>query len=159
MINPNSILNDWLSLKKNELIKSYNDNGFRASGKFEKSLRIETDVKGGRMFGIYYAYWLENGRNKNRKQDNKSLWSFARWAANTFIGEWCRNKGINEELALPIAYKIAKEGFNYIGARQNFISKVFNSESLSELNLRLKHSIIKDLNSEIMTSFAIFKKK
>lgn len=159
MIEPRSILSDWLNTKKLELIKSYNDNGFRASGKFEKSLRVETDAKGGRMFGIYYAYWMENGRNKNRKQDNKSLWSFARWAANTFIGEWCRNKGINEKFALPIAYKIAREGFKFTGNRENFISKVFNAEALSELNLNLKHSIIKELNSEIMTSFAIFKKK
>jgi hypothetical protein len=96
------------------LIPRFNQLGMKASGKWIDSLQTEYDGKRvGKIKGQFYTQFLTRGRNKNRDQSPEALRRWAVWAGNTFIKQWCLDKGITAD-PIAVAYSIAKNGTSWL---------------------------------------------
>ena len=107
-MNRKAIYTDYLERFKKDLIKSYDEMGLRASGKFAEGLHYE--IKGNKltMYGPKHSIFMENGRGPGGFPPLKA------------IEEWIENKkGLpaifvekKKQFAFVIARKIAREGIH-----------------------------------------------
>lgn len=114
---------EFESMKK-DLIDLYNAKGMKASGEFEKSLRIEVGDDYAILFGSDYSQQLELGRQSGNFPPIKA------------IEQWILDKGVFNavlqeiklsSLAFLIARKIANEGWKREGfGGVELISSVVN---------------------------------
>lgn len=142
-----------------DILTSFTNGGkngtHKASGGFENDLKTtyskhSTGVKF-LVQGSYYAYWLENGRAKNKKSDHKSLTKFAAWMSSDdgYIIKWCEAKNISKSFAFPIAYEIGREG--YEGSK--FISKVLTEKYLNDFVKSIGMLYISQIKADILSEF------
>lgn len=105
-MNYNDIIFNELEQIKNDLIKSYDAKGMRASGNFPNSLEVIKKPTGAELWGANYTEQLETGRKPGKFPPINA------------IEQWIKDKGIQYEnitissLAFLIARKISREGWN-----------------------------------------------
>jgi len=145
------VIENWTEEIETDLIKSYKEKGFKASGDYEKKLSNSiTETKTGAKItfkGAKQAYWMENGRKPNKKNTEKELKAWVGWAGSTFLADWVVDKGI---IANPfaIAWGIARKGYS-VSSRKGVISDVINTESVRKLARQVSGAYIKDIKSDI----------
>jgi hypothetical protein len=122
----------WNDQRKKDLILSYNEKGFRASGKWSRELMPMQNVTtfGIRvlMFGSNYTYYMINGRKPGKFPPINA------------IEQWIKDKNIKpsgditeKQLAFLIARKIAVKGIRPTAKRRRLITDVYNDKNLQEL--------------------------
>lgn len=115
--------------------------GMNASGDWLNAL----EVRGNEIWGMDYTEYLVRGRGGNEDQSDEAVWRWAKWAAATFIKDWVSAKGIDNKLAFPIAYKIAKEGTSYYPNGTDLL-EVLESREVKEFVMReLSQYMIKEV--------------
>lgn len=98
-----------------DLLNNYIRLGLKASGEYGDALENVNTFNNGnikiRILGAKQGYWMENGRQPNKKQSKADIMKWVGWAGSTFIDQWLQDKGI---VANPfaVAYKIATEGWS-----------------------------------------------
>lgn len=152
MINQNQILERWLNEKIVELIKSYKEKGFRASGLYERSLHTLMRENGGQIRAAYHSWFMEHGRGKNLKQDPKAIKAWVGWAGSTFLKKWIEDKGLNIN-PYAVAYSIARKGYQIKDSRKGVISDVFKDNEMNKLKSLLSLSYVKSIKSTILNAY------
>lgn len=126
-------INKWCNSTIDDLITEYESSGRRASGNWKEELdkEVTENDKGYniKITGAGYTEFMENGRPPNRNQSPDAIRAFVGGFGKNVISEWCRNKGIAEVFAFPIAYKIATQGYE----GKPFIEKVLSNEKIEDL--------------------------
>jgi len=89
------------------LIPRFEELGMNASGQWKDNL----EVRGSSIWGRNYTRWLQDGRDKNKKQGHKELakWAYGMSNYNEEFKKWLQIRGV-VEYGFQIAYKIAAEG-------------------------------------------------
>lgn len=127
-MNYNEIIFKELELIREDLIKSYDAKGMRASGNFANSLEVKLKDKGAELWGPNYSEQLEKGRDAGKFPPINA------------IEQWIKDKNIQFEkitissLAFLIARKISREGWD----RRDFggvelISEVITPERMQTI--------------------------
>ncbi|MGL6120342.1 MAG: hypothetical protein ACRC0V_07525 [Fusobacteriaceae bacterium] len=152
MTNQNEILERWLNEKIVELIKSYKEKVFKASGAYEKSLHVLMRENGGQIRAAYHSWFMEHGRDKNKKQDHKDIMHFTRWAGHYIFKKWMADKGITGN-PYALAYHIATKGYQIKDSRKGVISDVFKETEMNKLKKILSISYIDSIKSSILNAY------
>jgi len=136
-----------------DLIKSYQDKGLRASGKYARELKsivtksgTKTNLK---ITGPLEAYFMEHGRAPNKVQDHQAVKNLG-W----HLQQWVKDKGIDVN-PYAAAHKIVHEGIQVPNPHNpgGVISDVINDDWFAELNKLMGFDIIKNIRSDIIKQF------
>ena len=116
------IVRSYMVQTTRDLVRSYNEKGLKASGKYEKGLTYTVEDSGTKIKAWIesegHVWFMEKGRKRNKKRTEKELIGFALWALDEdkpgggFIKKWMRDKGIVFDKPFAVAYKIGAEGIN-----------------------------------------------
>lgn len=141
-----------------DLIARYQQLGLKASGRWEDEIEIEATPFAGRVTGLDYTEYLDRGRGRNSDQSHEGLAAFATWASTPgqdggFILEWVRSRGISEELAFPIAYAIARDGWSRNPDGTDLLDSVLTEERIEESYQRIGEPIIASIGGQIVRNF------
>lgn len=159
MITVEGKINEALEKVKKDLIDSYQSKGLRASGNWEKELESFYELTGnGYRFGILGANYtdvLQNGRQPNKKQDDKSLKAWVGWAGSTFLKDWVSDKGLTIS-PFAVAWKIAREGVKVPNKNNKggLISDVINDETIKTFTEIIKFDKLVTLKSDVRNIFS-----
>lgn len=135
-MNINDLVTEIMNDTSKRVAQSYKDKGLRASGAFEKSLRVEVSQSGGRvtgsLFGNNYIYWLQHGRGPNKDQTRSMVGFLGR-----ILTKWVEQKGISVN-PYAAAYKIVHEGIKVPNSFNpgGVISDVINDQWKSDIMKR-----------------------
>ena len=146
----NDLVTDILNEAKDKIHKDYISLGLKASGGFGESLRVDTKREGSHIIGTLYgakqAYWMEHGRQPNKKKTKGAV---------VFLGKilekWVQDKGINVN-PYAAAYKIVHEGIQ-VPNRYNkggVISNTINDKWRDETIRRIASSEAVNIKSDII---------
>lgn len=137
-VNVNQTLDTWMSQRKIDLIENYDSLGLRASGDFERGVRIQPDNNSSAMYAPYHAWFMVNGRLPNQNQDEAAIKGFARWAGSTFLKDWVERKGIKIS-PYAIGYSIARRGITVPNKHNTgtLITDTFTQKSYDDLYMAL----------------------
>lgn len=143
-------INNWYNKTKEELSKAYVESRRKASGNWYDSIELQFEDTGEnvkvKVLAANYTYWMEKGREPNQDQSHNALSSWANWASKSFIEQWCQDKGIRTVYAFPIAYKIARDGYQ----GKPFLDKVFTEENRNMLAKNIGNKIIVNFETDIV---------
>ena len=152
-------INEELERVKKDLIKSYDEKGLRASGRFAKELEsFSRETKDGYSFGILgvdYSGALQGGRIKNRNQSPEGLKAFVGWAGSTFLKQWVKDKGLTIS-PFAVAWKIAREGVRVPNQynKGGVLSDVLNAKTIEPFMEIIKFAHVEELRSDIKNILA-----
>jgi len=118
--------------------KSYVAN---ASGKLAKSINFKVENGVLRVYADSYIYFIIYGRNKNSKQEPKSLKSWVGWAGSTFLKDWVEAKGLSIS-PFAVAYSIARKGTSLYPQGSTLLSDIVNE------------TLINGIKNDLFTSFS-----
>jgi hypothetical protein len=135
---------------KIDVIRSYKDKGLKASGKFERGLRVKVVQKStggvrGELWGPDHTIYMQHGRRSNKEKT---------WGQVAFLGrileQWVEDKDI---LVNPYAaaYKIVHEGIrvpnkhNPGGVISDVINEQWRGEVLKKIGALYKANVRSDL--------------
>ncbi len=147
-------INEALNNIKSDLVKSYNDKGLRASGRWEKELETFYRNNGSSyefgILGAKYTGALENGRLPNKNKSTESLRAWVGWAGSTFLKDWVKDKGLDIS-PFAVAWKIAREGIKVPNTfnKGGLVSDVINDESIQQFIDIIKFDQIVSMKSDI----------
>ncbi|MDX9803680.1 MAG: hypothetical protein RBS96_06615 [Dehalococcoidales bacterium] len=155
----------YLNETKKDLIRSYQEKGLKASGKYEKGLKIKVEDTGSKLKGVIesegHAWYMEKGRKPNKNQSRKTLIGFALWATDDtkpgggFITQWLKDKGIVADNPFGIAYNIGAKGIQVPNKYNpgDVITEVITDEWFDELIKKLSNWHIMVVQSEVSKIF------
>lgn len=136
----------WLGDLQDDMVKKYDELGFRASGQWAASLENDVTEKDGNykatIQGANYTYWMEHGRKSGKFPPINA------------IRQWIDDKGIvakgisRNSLAFLIARKIANEGTKI---RPGIVSDVFTQARVDQLVEKLRPLFVDDVKSDVIT--------
>jgi hypothetical protein len=152
-------VDSWLEKKRLALIKSYEDEGLKASGRWGRSLETSSELKGTRLtasiYGERYTGALIGGRAKTGSGGGGSGKTLQQ-----LIRTWIDDKGIvpttgtKDSLSWAISTKIHKEGIR-VPNRYNsgqFINRVFTKDAINELINEVGKAFGNVVKTEILTA-------
>jgi hypothetical protein len=125
-------LKEDFDIIKDDLIKSYDAKGMRASGDFAESLEVRDIENGIQLWGNAYGEQLEFGRKPTTRGGDGSL--------KDRIAQWIKDKGIvandisEKSLIYLITRKIHEQGWDrkdYGGVE--LVSEIITNERLNEI--------------------------
>lgn len=147
------ILNTYFDTTIEDLIKSYEQKGLRASGKYAQSLVKEIRQEGthtiAKIKGASHVYFLQHGRGPNKVQTHQAVKNLG-W----HLQKWVRDKGIDVN-PYAAAHKIVHEGIKVPNSHNpgGVVSDVINSEWLKEIVNLLRFDTIETAKSEVLKEF------
>lgn len=153
-VNIQNTLDDWMSKREIDLISNYNKLGLRASGEFERGIRIQAGNNSSAMYAPYHAWFMVNGRLPNTSQDEKAIKGFARWAGATFLADWVERKGIKIS-PYAIGYSIARKGIKVPNANNTgtLLTDTFTDKTYDDLYNSLMFLYIAEFKSTIQKTW------
>jgi len=147
------ILVEYFDTTIKDLIRSYEQKGLRASGKYAKSLKRDIRTTGtktvAKITGASHIWYLQHGRGPNRDQSASQARSLGK-----ILEQWVLDKGIDVN-PYAAAWKIVREGIQ-VPNRFNpgdVVSDVINSEWLQEVADLLHFDVIETATSQVLTEF------
>ena len=96
-----TIYRKYLDKLKRDIIRSYNESGKRATGKFEQEMESHVDEKKMVLLGPPHSYYMEKGRGPGG------------WPPLSAIEEW-----IDKKKGLPVVFREKKKQFVYLISRK-----------------------------------------
>jgi len=133
-----------------DLIKSYEDKGLRASGRYARELKsivtksgTKTNLK---ITGPIEAYFMEHGRAPNKVQNHQAVKNLG-W----HLQQWIADKGIDVN-PYAAAHKIVYEGIQVPNPHNpgGVISDVVNEDWIDELKKIIGLDVITDIRSDVL---------
>ena len=106
-----NIYSKYINKLKDQLVKEYDRQGLRASGKYEDELQDILSLDNIKLLGAFYSYFMEFGRGANKNPDDykKLVPVIYRWIDNK-DGLPAFFKENQKSMSFAIAHKIANEG-------------------------------------------------
>jgi hypothetical protein len=147
------ILTAYLKDTKLDLVKSYIAKGLKASGSYEKGLKINVEDSGSVLKGYIesegHAWFMEKGRKPNKEQTAKQAKSLGR-----ILEQWVKDKGISVN-PYAAAWKIVREGITVPNKNNpgQVITEVITDEWWDKLIAKLSNWHIKVIESEVAKMF------
>lgn len=147
------IMRAYLNETKKNLIQSYKDKGLRASGKYEKGLKIKVEDTGSKLKGVIesegHAWFMEKGRKPNRQQTASQAKFLGR-----ILEQWVKDKGIDVN-PYAAAWKIIRQGIQVPNKYNpgDVITEVITDEWFDELIKKLSNWHIMVVQSEVSKIF------
>ena len=157
------IYTKYISKLKDELIKEYDRQGLRASGKYEDELQEILSRDNIKLLGAFHSYFMEFGRKPNSNPDDYKKLA-------PVIYKWIDNKdGLpsffrenQKSMSFAIAHKIANEGIKVPNKYnkgqviskvveefiENEIPKMLNEIELIEVE-RIESDFVNELSKKI----------
>lgn len=103
-----AIVNSYMEQTRQDLIKSYQEKGLKASGRYAKGLTFEVSDDGKTikafMESEHHVWFMEEGRKPNKQQTAKQARSLGH-----ILEQWVKDKGIDVN-PYAAAWKIVREG-------------------------------------------------
>ena len=103
-----AIVNAYMEQTRQDLIKSYQEKGLKASGRYAKGLTFEVSDDGKTikafMESEHHVQYMELGRKPNREKTAKQARSLGH-----ILEQWVKDKGIDVN-PYAAAWKIVREG-------------------------------------------------
>ena len=112
-MNTKQALENFGQMVADKIIANYKARGLKASGKFEKNVKVIATSQSVKVIGPFYANILETGRGPSKKGGAAGTGQLRQ-----AIFQWTIDKGINptdisrESLSFLIARKIHEQGIN-----------------------------------------------
>jgi hypothetical protein len=153
MSDASRIMTDYLNQTRNDLVKSYIDKGLKASGKFEKGLKIHVEDTGSVLKGYIesegHVWFMEKGRAANKEQTAQQAKSLGH-----ILEQWVRDKGISVN-PYAAAWKIVREGIKVPGTHNpgGVISEVLTDDWFDKLIEKISNWHIKVIEQEVVQMF------
>lgn len=159
MVNNQEEIKIWFDLLKSDILKEYDAQRLKASGKFERLLEIniksqDNKIKGV-LLGANYAEQLDRGRGKTKASGGTGVLREA-------IEQWVKDKGIvprdgisRKSLVYLITRKIHRDGIK-VPNKYNvggIITKIITEQRIQELVDRLVFINVEQLSSDILIQF------
>jgi len=147
------IMRVYLNETKKDLIQSYRDKGLRASGKYEKGLKIKVEDIGSKLKGVIesegHAWYMEKGRKPNRQQTAGQAKFLGK-----ILEQWVKDKGIDVN-PYAAAWKIIRQGIQVPNKYNpgDVITEVITDEWFDELIKKLSNWHIMVVQSEVSKIF------
>lgn len=147
------IVKDYCDKTLKNLIKSYEDKGLRASGRYARELKSIVTKSGtktnAQITGPIEAYFMEHGREPNKVQDHQAVKNLG-W----YLQQWVKDKGIDVN-PYAAAHKIVHEGVTVPNPHNpgGVISDIINDQWFAELNKLIGFDVIKDIRSDVLKQF------
>lgn len=108
MMTAPQIVTAYMEQTRQDLIKSYQDKGLKASGRYAKGLTFEVSDDGkvlkAFMESEHYVWYMEQGRKPNKEKTAKQARSLGH-----ILEQWVKDKGISVN-PYAAAWKIVREG-------------------------------------------------
>ena len=108
MMNASQIVTAYMEQTRQDLIKSYQEKGLKASGRYAKGLTFEVSDDGKTikafMESEHHVWFMEEGRKPNKQQTAKQARSLGH-----ILEQWVKDKGIDVN-PYAAAWKIVREG-------------------------------------------------
>jgi len=102
------IVSAYMEQTRQDLIKSYQEKGLKASGRYAKGLTYEVADDGKTikafMLSEHHVWYMEQGRKPNKQQTAKQARSLGH-----ILEQWVKDKGIDVN-PYAAAWKIVREG-------------------------------------------------
>lgn len=153
MVTNKQIIDKWTAEVIEDLIKSYDNLGLRASGKFARGLSSKTSSNRVLIFSEPHAIFMENGRKPTSGGGDGRL--------KGIIRKWIDDKGINprdiskDSLAFLITRKIHREGINVPNQynKGKVITSVLNDQRINDLIEQIKANEIEFIRVDLTEIF------
>lgn len=155
------ILQKWLDDKKDEVRKSYEAKGLKASGSFGNSLATDLKVEPTKLTGVItgndYGYFMQNGRRPTSGGGGGGT------SLRDMIRQWIDDKGLvpkdnisKDSLAFLIARKIHRDGITVPNPHNTggVFSDVFTPQSFSDLIKICGSEFLKNVKSDVIKTFS-----
>ena len=143
----------YLKQTRDDLVKSYISKGLRASGRYEKGLKIHVEDTGRILKGYIesegHVWHMEKGRKPNREQTAKQARSLGH-----ILEQWVKDKGISVN-PYAAAWKIVREGIqvpNKFNAG-HVVTEVITDEWYDTFIKKLSNWHIQVVKSEVNKMF------
>lgn len=153
MSRASDIVTAYLNQTKIDLVESYVEKGLKASGKYEKGLKVHVEDSGSRIRARIesegHVYYMEKGRRPNKQQTAKQ----ARFLGK-ILEQWVKDKGIDVN-PYAAAWKIVREGIQ-VPNRYNpgdVVTEVITDEWFDKLIEKLSTWHIQVVKSEVSKIF------
>lgn len=108
MMTAPQIVTAYMEQTRQDLIKSYQEKGLKASGRYAKGLTYEVADDGKTikafMLSEHHVWYMEQGRKPNKQQTAKQARSLGH-----ILEQWVKDKGISVN-PYAAAWKIVREG-------------------------------------------------
>lgn len=108
MMTAPQIVSAYMEQTRQDLIKSYQEKGLKASGRYAKGLTYEVADDGKTikafMLSEHHVWYMEQGRKPNKQQTAKQARSLGH-----ILEQWVKDKGISVN-PYAAAWKIVREG-------------------------------------------------
>jgi len=108
MMTAPQIVSAYMEQTRQDLIKSYQEKGLKASGRYAKGLTYEVADDGKTikafMLSEHHVWYMEHGRKPNKQQTAKQARSLGH-----ILEQWVKDKGIDVN-PYAAAWKIVREG-------------------------------------------------
>lgn len=108
MMTAPQIVSAYMEQTRQDLIKSYQEKGLKASGRYAKGLTYEVADDGKTikafMLSEHHVWYMEQGRKPNKQQTAKHARSLGH-----ILEQWVKDKGIDVN-PYAAAWKIVREG-------------------------------------------------
>lgn len=108
MMTAPQIVTAYMEQTRQDLIKSYQEKGLKASGRYAKGLTFEVSDDGkvlkAFMESEHHVWYMEQGRKPNKQQTAKQARSLGH-----ILEQWVKDKGIDVN-PYAAAWKIVREG-------------------------------------------------
>jgi len=104
------IVRSYMVQTTRDLVRSYNEKGLKASGKYEKGLTYHVEDDGKKIHAVIesegHVWFMEKGRGPNKQQTAKQARSLGK-----ILEQWVKDKGIDVN-PYAAAWKIVREGID-----------------------------------------------
>jgi len=104
------IVRSYMVQTTRDLVRSYNEKGLKASGKYEKGLTYTVEDDGKKIHAVIesegHVWFMEKGRGPNKQQTAKQARSLGK-----ILEQWVKDKGIDVN-PYAAAWKIVREGID-----------------------------------------------
>lgn len=153
MITIRDIVTEWMGDTKEELIRSYDRQGLRASGSYARSLEeVIIERPNGfnlKMKAANHAYWMENGRRPNAVKSPEAAKRLY-----PIITQWVEDKrlGFDKGRIFAICLKIVYEGIKVPNKHNpgGVVSDVITRKRMDELTNKIGRNILADFQSTVI---------
>lgn len=108
MMDAKQIVTAYMEQTRQDLIKSYQEKGLKASGRYAKGLTYEVNDTGTSIVAFmeseHHVWYMEEGRKPNKKKTAQQARSLGK-----ILEQWVKDKGIDVN-PYAAAWKIVREG-------------------------------------------------
>ena len=136
-----------------ELVKSYDEKGLRASGRYEDELEATVVESGTKIratiSGPIESIFMENGREPNQNPTQQAVKNLG-W----HLKQWVEDKGIDVN-PYAAAHKIVYKGIQVPNSHNQggVISDVINAQLLENLNQSIGLDVVTSIQSDVIRQF------